>query len=166
MRGRNQSRNNSGSVRPPVEAARVICRDQSVYSNAEGRFTINGPDKCQTHIEKTGFEPATADLSGAAEAKITLDLAGRVDSVVVSANRTETTPEQAAVAANVISEQQLSARQFPMIFDVLREIPGLQVSAYGPPELCVESLLAAPIHRHVDPAGWRPAERSRRFHPS
>ncbi len=27
----------------PVEAARVTCQDQSVYSNAEGRFTIAGP---------------------------------------------------------------------------------------------------------------------------
>jgi outer membrane cobalamin receptor len=122
----------------PVEAARVTCGDQSVYSNAEGRFNVNGPDKCQARIEKTGFEPRTADLSGGADTKITLDVAGRVDAVVVSANRTETTPEQAAVAANVITEQQLSARQFPMIFDILREIPGLQVDAYGPPGALAE----------------------------
>ena len=51
---------------------------------------------------------------------------------MVSANRTETTPEQAAVAANVITEQQLDARQYPMLFDMLREIPGLQVDAVWP----------------------------------
>ena len=71
-------------------------------------------------------------ISPQPEAKITLAIAGPVDSVVVSANRTETTPEQAAVAANVITEQQLAARQYPMLQDVLREIPGLQVAAYGP----------------------------------
>ena len=26
----------------PVEAARVTCQNQSVYSNVEGRFNING----------------------------------------------------------------------------------------------------------------------------
>ncbi|HTC31732.1 MAG TPA: TonB-dependent receptor [Bryobacteraceae bacterium] len=117
----------------PVEAARVTCQDQSVYSNAEGRFTINGPDNCSARVEKTGFAPITADLTAASEARITLTIAGPVETVVVSANRTETTAEQAVVAASVITEQQLAARQFPMLFDVLREIPGLQVTASGPP---------------------------------
>jgi vitamin B12 transporter len=122
----------------PVEAARVTCQNQSVYSNAEGRFAINGPDKCQARVEKTGFEPRTVDLTAQSDAKITLDIAGRVDTVVVSANRTETTPEQAAVAANVITQQQLQARQFPMLFDMLREIPGLQIDEYGPPGTLAE----------------------------
>jgi vitamin B12 transporter len=116
----------------PVEAARVTCQNQSVYSNVEGRFSINSVDKCQARVDKTGFDPLTVDLNAASDAKITLQIAGRVETVVVSANRTETTPEQAAVAASVITEQQLAARQFPMIFDVLREIPGLQVNEYGP----------------------------------
>jgi vitamin B12 transporter len=116
----------------PVEAARVTCQSQSVYSNVEGRFSINSVDKCQARVDKTGFDPLTVDLTAASDVKITLQIAGRVETVVVSANRTETTPEQAAVAANVITEEQLAARQFPMIFDVLREIPGLQVNEYGP----------------------------------
>jgi outer membrane cobalamin receptor len=122
----------------PVESARVTCRNQSVYSNAEGRFAIPGADKCQVSIEKTGFESRTADLSTASDARITLDIAGRVDTVVVSANRTETTPEQAAVAADVITQQDLEARQFPMLFDVLREISGLQIDEYGPPGTLAE----------------------------
>jgi vitamin B12 transporter len=115
----------------PVEAARVTCQNQSVYSNAEGRFTVNG-DKCQATVEKTGFKPSTADLTAASEARITLAIAGPVETVVVSATRTETTPEQAVVSASVITQQQLQARQFPMLFDVLREIPGLQIDEYGP----------------------------------
>jgi vitamin B12 transporter len=122
----------------PVEAARLTCQGQTVYSNAEGRFSISGPDKCQAEIEKTGFDSRIADLAAGSDAKIKLEIAGRVETVVVSANRTETTPEQAAVAANVITEQQLEARQFPMLFDVLREVPGLQVSEYGPPGALAE----------------------------
>jgi vitamin B12 transporter len=116
----------------PVEAAQVTCQNQSVYSNTEGRFTVPGVDKCEVSVEKTGFEPRTTDLTATSDAKITLAIAGLMETVVVSANRTETTPEQAAVAANVITEQQLAVRQYPMLSDVLREIPGLQVSVYGP----------------------------------
>ena len=116
----------------PVESARVACENQSVYSNAEGRFSIGGVAACKATVEKTGFDSQTVDLTAGSDAKITLEIAGRVETVVVSANRTETTAEQAAVAANVITEQQLAARQFPMIFDMLREIPGLQINAYGP----------------------------------
>jgi outer membrane cobalamin receptor len=115
----------------PVEAARVTCQKQSVYSNAEGRFTVNG-DKCRVTIEKTGFKPSTADLTAASDARITLAIASPLETVVVSANRTETTPEQAVVSAGVITGQDLEARQFPMLFDVLREIPGLQIDEYGP----------------------------------
>jgi vitamin B12 transporter len=116
----------------PVGAARVTCRQQSVYSNAEGRFTIAGVDACNVQVEKPGFEPRSIDVAAASEAKITLSIAGPIETVVVSANRTETTPEQAVVSASVITEQQLATRQFPMLFDMLREIPGMQVSAYGP----------------------------------
>jgi len=124
----------------PVEAARVTCQQQSVYTNAEGRFAISALDKCAARVEKTGFETRTFDLTAASEPRLTLAIAGRVDSVIVSANRTETTPEQAVVSANVITEPELAARQFPMIFDVLREVPGLQISAYGPPGALAEVL--------------------------
>ena len=46
----------------PVEGARVTCANQSVYSNAQGRFTISGLDKCDGKIEKPGFEPHSAQL--------------------------------------------------------------------------------------------------------
>src|SRR6202045_2354815 len=85
----------------PVEAARVTCQNQSVYSNAEGRFTLNGVGsnaKCAAHVEKTGFQPRSVDLAAASDARIMLDIAGPVETVVVSANRTETTPEQAVVS--------------------------------------------------------------------
>jgi outer membrane cobalamin receptor len=117
----------------PVEGARVACGNQSVYSSVEGRFTIAGADKCEARIEKPGFEAQTAQLAAQTESKITLTVAGPVETVIVSATRTETTPEQAAVAANVITEQRLSALGYPMMFDIFRDIPGLQVSQYGPP---------------------------------
>ena len=85
----------------PVEGARVTCANQSVYSNAQGRFAISGSDKCDGKIEKPGFEPQSAPLSAQTESKITLTVAGPVETVLVSATRTETTPEQAAVMTSV-----------------------------------------------------------------
>jgi outer membrane cobalamin receptor len=117
----------------PVEGARIACAGVSVYSNSEGRFTVAGPDKCEARIEKAGFEAQTVQLAAQTDRRITLALAGHVETVVVSAARTETTPEQAAVAANVITEQQLKALNYPPVFDVLRDIPGLEVVQSGGP---------------------------------
>src|SRR5579864_5377550 len=117
----------------PVEGARIACGSLAVYSNTEGRFTVAGVDKCEARIEKTGFEAQTPQLAAQTDSRITLVVAGPVESVVVSANRTETTPEQAAVAANVVTEQQIVARDFPMVSDILRDLPGLQVIQSGRP---------------------------------
>ncbi|HUA19241.1 MAG TPA: TonB-dependent receptor [Bryobacteraceae bacterium] len=116
----------------PVEGAQVSCHGQTVFSSAEGRFSVSGADACKARIEKPGFETQTTQLSYSAESRITLAVAGPVESVVVSATRTEATPEQAAVSASVITQQDLSALNFPMLSDVLRDVPGLQISQYGP----------------------------------
>ena len=117
----------------PVESAHVSCGTQATNSNVEGRFTLAGIDKCDARIEKPGFLAQTAQLSAQTESKITLVIAGPVENVVVTATRTETTPEEAAVAANVITGQRLAELGYPLLADVLRDIPGLQVSQYGPP---------------------------------
>ncbi|HYL77529.1 MAG TPA: TonB-dependent receptor [Bryobacteraceae bacterium] len=117
----------------PVEGARVSCQNQTVFSNAEGRFTIPGAGKCDAHVEKAGFQTATPVLVDATEARLTLAIAGPVATVTVSATRAESTPEQAAVASTVITERQIAADNFPMVFDLLREVPGVQVSEYGRP---------------------------------
>ena len=117
----------------PVEGAHVRCASQATNSNVEGRFTLAGIDKCDARVEKRGFLAQTAQLSAQTESKITLVIAGPVENVVVTATRTETTPEEAAVAANVITGQRLAELGYPLLADVLRDIPGLQVSQYGPP---------------------------------
>ncbi len=53
--------------------------------------------------------------------------------MVVSATRRETTVEEAGVAASIVSRAEIGERQFPMLGDVLREVPGLQVARYGRP---------------------------------
>ena len=117
----------------PVEGARVSCGNRTAYSNTEGRFALPSLDQCEAHIEKTGFQAQAVRLAAGTESKITLTVAGPVETVVVTAARTETTPEQAAVAANVITRRQLEALNNPPLFDVLRDIPGIQVMESGGP---------------------------------
>ena len=117
----------------PVEGARIACGNLAVYSSTEGRFIISTDDNCDARIDKTGFAAQTVPLVAQTEAKITLVVAGPVETVVVSANRTETTPEQAAVAAGVVTGPQLAALNYPMFSDVLRDLPGLQLIQSGPP---------------------------------
>src|SRR5208282_2269248 len=69
----------------PVEGARVICPNQSVYSNLDGRFNFANIDRCDARVEKTGFTPQTVSLASDSENKITLAVAGPTESVVVSA---------------------------------------------------------------------------------
>jgi vitamin B12 transporter len=119
----------------PIEGARVTCQDRAVYSNIQGRFSLAldklTGDKCDARIEKTGFVAQTVPLTASNDSRITLAVEGPVETVVVSATRTEATAEQAAVAANVITEQQLTALNYPIVADVLRDIPSLQISTYG-----------------------------------
>ena len=117
----------------PIEGARVSCGRESAYSNTEGRFTLAGTGKCDARIEKAGFKTETTQLAAGTESRITLVVAGPVETVVVTATRTETTPQQAAVAASIVTEQRLAALGYPTLSDVLRDLPGLEVSQYGPP---------------------------------
>ncbi len=115
----------------PVEGARVSCSNKIAYSDASGRFTVAGIDKCDAQIEKPGFIAQKSSLAASTDSKIALVVAGPADTVVVTATRAETTPEQAAISASVVTERQLAVRNYPVLPDVLRDIPGLQVSDYG-----------------------------------
>ncbi len=117
----------------------MTCQNQSVYSNAEGRFTVNGVDNCEAVSWKKPASYADRGSHRGLRSRRSRS-PSRAPWTPWSSRptRTETTPEQAAVAANVITEQQLEARQFPMLFDVLRDIPGLQVDEYGPPGALAE----------------------------
>jgi vitamin B12 transporter len=115
----------------PVEGARVSCSSKITYSDALGRFTVAGIDKCDVKIEKPGFTAQRLPLAATADSKIALVIAGQAETVVVTATRAETTPEHAAISASVVTERQLAVLNYPALPDVLRDIPGLQISDYG-----------------------------------
>lgn len=115
----------------PVEGAQVNCSGRNVFTNLEGRFSVFGLDDCQAAITKGGFEPAASSLKSGADSRIVLTVQGPVENVIVTATRTQATPEQSAVAANVLSGRQLEARDYPAVQDSLRELPDAQIIANG-----------------------------------
>jgi vitamin B12 transporter len=115
----------------PVEGAQVSCSNKTAYSDANGRFSVPAVDKCDAHVEKAGFVAYEAPLTAGDDSKIGLIIAGPAETVIVTATRAETTPEQASISATVVTESQLAVRNYPVLPDVLRDIPGLQVSDYG-----------------------------------
>ena len=115
----------------PVEGARVECGSAVVYTNDAGLFVVHGASTCKASITKAGFKLATEELNAGTPSELTLALQGPTETVIVTATRAEATAEQAAVAANVVTQQDFAVRDFPIIADVLREIPGLQLTDTG-----------------------------------
>ncbi len=115
----------------PVEGARVTCSGRSVFTNLEGRFAVSNSEACEAAIIKGGFKDATANLKTGTDSRIVLVIEGPVENVIVTATRSQATPEQSAVSANVISARQLQARDYPAVEDTLRELPDTQIVANG-----------------------------------
>ena len=95
-----------------------------------GVSTSPGWTACEATIALKGFAQQSAALSGSNN-RIALSVAGVAEKVVVSATRGEVSPEQAGVAANVVTAADLEQRQFPFVVDVLREMPGAHIVKTG-----------------------------------
>lgn len=115
----------------PIEGARIECGSKTVYTNNEGLFALPGVQDCASTITKTGFKPATLNLAASTPSQVTLTLDSLVNSVIVTATRSETTPEQAGVAATVVTAEDLKVRDYPTVPDILRDTPGVQVTNYS-----------------------------------
>ncbi len=112
----------------PIEGARVSCGDTSTKTDERGQFSLEATAPgCMLTIAKVGFLGVTETASPDAEGKFELSLAPRSERVVVSATRSPILLEEAGVSASVITEQDLGQRQYPMVLDLLREVPGLSI---------------------------------------
>ncbi|MEO8028108.1 MAG: TonB-dependent receptor [Bryobacteraceae bacterium] len=111
----------------PIEGARVSCGSAETNTDTEGLFHLdNAPDGCTLTIAKRGFLGVTQPAKDA-EIHVEMALAPQSERVIVSATRSPILLEESGVSATVVTEQELANRQFPMVADVLREVPGLSV---------------------------------------
>lgn len=116
-----------------ISGARVECAGKSVLSGLDGRFLVPGVQRCRAVVSARGFATKTLGIVSDAPARIELEIAPLAQRLVVSATRHETTVEETGVAADVILRADLERREFPMVPEILREIPGLAVARYGRP---------------------------------
>jgi vitamin B12 transporter len=113
----------------PVEGAKIACGPETSSTDSHGIFEFQKP--CVATIEKPGFAPQTVALTDAKETEITLTLASLSDRVLVTAFGSPIAMDEAGVAANVFTSDDLSARQFPFVEDLLRDVPGLSIVQTG-----------------------------------
>jgi outer membrane cobalamin receptor len=114
-----------------ISGARIDCAGKTTTSGADGRFTVPDAANCDASISASGFDGVRTRIESAIEARVTLQVAGLSQRVVVSATRSQTTVEEAGVSVSIITRSDLAQREFPPVLDVLREVPGLSVSRNG-----------------------------------
>jgi outer membrane cobalamin receptor len=117
----------------PVPGARIACGSTSAETGPDGRFSLPSPGRCHASVVAEGFESKHVAIDGATPVRIELAIAPHTDRVVVTATRRETTPEEAGVAATILTSKDLDARATPALAAVLEDVPGLQITRYGRP---------------------------------
>lgn len=131
---------NSGQ---PVEHARVHVhgRQQYVYADQEGRFTIQAPADAELHISAKGFGDQFVKITGT-ELKIELQ-AGGLERIVVAASGLHHYDLEMANPVSVLSGEELSRKTSPTIGETLKSMPGVHSNYYGP-------VAASPVLRGLD----------------
>ncbi len=114
-----------------IPGAAVECGSVRATTDSAGRFSFESDAGCDARVTRDGFAGARAHLETGVEARIQLSLSPRNDRVVVSATRTPTSIEESGVSANVITASDMVLRQSPMIADLLREVPGMNIMSAG-----------------------------------
>lgn len=118
----------SGSAIPN---ARVSCSGQTARAGFDGRFRMPAERSCTAEISAPGFHSVSVELRPSAAARITLAVEALAERVVVTATRREATLEEAGVAGDIITRANIVQRDYPMVADLLREVPGVSVTRAG-----------------------------------
>ena len=100
-------------------------------SDAAGAFQIRVPDSAGTNLRVTapGFETKTVPLAKAAV--ITLAIAPQNDSITVAGSAMDVPLSQQGSSASVIPHEEIARRNEAEAIDLIRYLPGLNVTATG-----------------------------------
>ncbi|ALZ76840.1 TonB-dependent receptor [Rheinheimera sp. F8] len=127
----------------PVKNAKVHVhgRQQYVYSNAAGEFTLTAAQGTELHIAAKGFND---QFVKADQPQLQIALAkGSIEHLRVSAAGLHHYDLDMAQPASVLSGEALTRRQEPTIGETLKFTPGVHSNYYGP-------VAAAPVIRGLD----------------
>ncbi|MBP7776173.1 MAG: TonB-dependent receptor [Acidobacteria bacterium] len=143
-----------------IVGATVIVRtasggEQRTVTDGEGRFTIASPPASGTVIVRApGFAVAQQPL-GAGEATFTLQPASVLESVVVTATRTERRLGTIPASVNVVTSETIKASPAVIADDILRQIPSFSLFRR------TSAIAAQPTTQGVSLRGIGPSGQSR-----
>lgn len=127
----------------PVKNAKVHVhgRQQYVYTNAAGEFSLTAAEGAELHIAAKGFNDQFVKV---VQPQLQVALAkGSIEHVRVSASGLHHYDLDMAQPASVLSGEALIRRQEPTIGETLKFTPGVHSNYYGP-------VAAAPVIRGLD----------------
>jgi len=127
----------------PVANAKVHVhgRQQYVYTNAAGEFTIQSPLDAELHIAAKGFGDQFVKAEKA-QLKIALT-AGGMERIAVNASGLHHYDLDMAHPVSVLSGEDLALKTEPTIGETLKFLPGVHSNYYGP-------VAASPVIRGLD----------------
>lgn len=128
----------------PLKNVRVHVhgRQQYVYTDEQGRFSIQAPADSELHIIANGYTDnfITANSSQPLVVQLT---PGAIERVTVSASGMHQNNLEMATPVSVLTGEELSKRAEPTIGETLKYEPGVHANYYGP-------VASSPIIRGLD----------------
>ena len=127
----------------PNAKVHVHGRQQYVYADAQGRFSILAPENSELHISASGYGDTFFTVNTAqTELNISLKPA-TIERIFISASGMHKTNLDMATPVSVLSGEELQRRTEPTIGETLKFEPGVHANYYGP-------VASSPIIRGLD----------------
>ena len=129
----------------PLKNARIHVhgRQQYVYADDQGRFSIQAPPNAELHIIAKGYTDSFV-TTVSAQQPLNIQLSpGAIERVTVTASGIHQSNLEMATPVSVLSAEELSKRTEPTIGETLKYEPGVHANYYGP-------VASSPVIRGLD----------------
>lgn len=129
----------------PLKNARVHIhgRQQYVYADEQGRFSIQAPANAELHVSAAGYGDSFVKVTPA-QPQLNINLTpGGIERIVVAASGIHKYNLEMATPVSVLTGEELSRRTEPTIGETLKYEPGVHANYYGP-------VASSPVIRGLD----------------
>lgn len=128
----------------PLKNARIHLygRQQYVYADEQGKFSIQAPANAELHISAAGYGDSFVTVGDESQLDISLT-AGGIERIVVAASGIHKYNLEMATPVSVLATEELSRRTEPTLGETLKYEPGVHANYYGP-------VASSPIIRGLD----------------
>ncbi|HEX5793833.1 MAG TPA: TonB-dependent receptor, partial [Rheinheimera sp.] len=129
----------------PLKHARVHVhgRQQYIYADEQGRFSIQAPVNSELHISAAGYGDRFITVSDNAQQFAVQLVPGGIERIVVAASGIHKYNLEMATPVSVLTGEELNRRTEPTIGETLKYEPGVHANYYGP-------VASSPVIRGLD----------------